>query len=64
MKLTDSEQHELSIIQRFGRSTNRRAVNGLVKKQVVTLDYEQEIFGTAWQAGAIAYFCTIRPTVR
>ena len=58
MKLTEIERHELSMIQRFGRTTNKRAVNGLVKKNVVTLDYEQEIFATTRVKGTIAYFCT------
>jgi hypothetical protein len=64
MKLTETEQHELSMIQRFGRTTNKRAVNGLVTKRVVTIDYEQEIFSTAWTRGTNAYFCTIRTSDR
>ena len=58
-KLTELQANALSLIKRTGRSTDKRAVNALVKKGLVIVTYEDRLPGSWNEKGAVAYFCAI-----
>ena len=58
-KLTKNQSHALDMINRFGRSTDKRSVDALVKKGIVYISHTDRI-GVTWSdKGTIAYFCDI-----
>jgi hypothetical protein len=58
-KLTESQKNALKLIERTGRSTDKRAVNGLVAKKIVMVIREDRLSGSWGENGPMAYFCTI-----
>jgi len=58
-KLTNNEINALKTIAKAGRSTDKRAVSGLVKKNIVRVVYEQQLVGDWSNKGAMAYFCSV-----
>ncbi len=58
-KLTESQKNALKLIERTGRSTDKRAVNGLVSKKIVMVTREDRLSGSWGENGPMAYFCVI-----
>jgi hypothetical protein len=58
-KLTESQKNALKLIERTGRSTDKRAVNGLVAKKIVMITREDRLSGSWGENGSMAYFCVI-----
>ena len=57
--LTESQANALKLIQRTGRSTDKRAVIALVAKKIVMVVREDRLAGSWGEQGAMAYYCVI-----
>jgi hypothetical protein len=57
--LSESQKNALKLIERTGRSTDKRAVNGLAAKKIVMVTRENRLSGSWGKKGAMAYYCII-----
>jgi hypothetical protein len=54
--MTDAQKLALAMIRKFGRTTDKRAVNALAKKGLVIITREERLCGEWGGKGAIAFF--------
>ena len=55
-QLTEAQANALRMIEKFGRSTDKRAVKALEKKGLIVVLREESLPGSWGEKGAMAFF--------